>query len=162
MVRPGLAGGPAIRRAVHISSFIPIIEGGGSRTARFLHFSVMEFLASYRFTSNGDAPPYPPHTICARACSGTLLRLDISPDNNNVVLLPNERGRPLKQSSSRCSRRSKTPLQTRARIVCAGRYEGCDVTIWTGRSRRIVARNSLTEKCENGKTDEPSSFDDGD
>lgn len=40
--------------------------------------------------------------------------------------------------------------------------EGCDVIFWTGRSRRIDARNSLTEKCENGKTCEPSSSDDGD
>ena len=40
--------------------------------------------------------------------------------------------------------------------------ERCDVTIWTGRSRRIDASNSLTEKCENGKTCEPSSSDDGD
>lgn len=32
----GLAvGGPVISRAVHISSFILIFEGGGSRTARF-------------------------------------------------------------------------------------------------------------------------------
>lgn len=33
---------------------------------------------------------------------------------------------------------------------------------WTGRSRRIDARNSLTEKCEISKTCKPFSSDDGD
>lgn len=95
--------GLAISLAVHISGFISIVEGGGSHPARFPHFSVMEFLASYRFTSYGDAPSYPSCMVFARVCLGALLRLDNSTDNNNVVLSPNERGKPLKQSSSRCS-----------------------------------------------------------
>jgi len=53
-----------------------------SRAVQFSHFSVKEFLTSPRIsTSNADVSRFhillePAHTIMARACLGTLLRLD--------------------------------------------------------------------------------------
>jgi len=53
-----------------------------SRAVQFSHFSVKEFLTSPRLsTSNADVSRFhiylePAHTIMARACLGTLLRLD--------------------------------------------------------------------------------------
>jgi len=62
----------------------------GSRAVQFSHFSVKEFLTSPRLsTSNPDVSRFliflePAHTIMARACLGTLLRLDDISDKDNV------------------------------------------------------------------------------
>jgi hypothetical protein len=65
------------------SSLITIIAHDGSRVVQFSHFSVKEFLTSSRLTRSplGELSRFhidlePAHTIMARACLATLLRLD--------------------------------------------------------------------------------------
>jgi len=61
-----------------------------SRAVQFSHFSVKEFLTSPRIsTSNADVSRFqillePAHTIMARACLGTLLRLDDTCGHDDV------------------------------------------------------------------------------
>ena len=73
------------------SSLIIVVEDeNGSQIVQFSHFSVKEFLTSPRFaTSSADVSRFhilqkPAHTIMARACLGTLLRLDDPSDEDNV------------------------------------------------------------------------------
>ena len=65
------------------SSLIAIVRHGVSRIVQFSHFSVKEFLTSPRLAQSphGDVSQFhidleSAHTIMARACLGTLLRLD--------------------------------------------------------------------------------------
>ena len=64
------------------SSLIAIAESDESRIVEFSHFSVKEFLTSYRFaSSSGDISRYhidlePAHIILAQACMSVLLRWD--------------------------------------------------------------------------------------
>jgi ankyrin repeat protein len=70
------------------SSLITLVDDGDSRVIQFSHFSVKEFLTSYRLaTSKGDAShfhimPEPAHATLAQACLGTLLQLDGSSNNS--------------------------------------------------------------------------------
>ena len=85
------------------SSLITIVDEGedasrvlrsshphGSRAVQFSHFSVKEFLTSPRLsTSNPDVSRFhilmaPAHLNMARACLGTLLRLDDISDKNDI------------------------------------------------------------------------------
>ena len=70
------------------SSLITIVNASGSQVVQFSHFSVKEFLTSPRLVaSSSDVSRFhillePAHTTMARACLGTLLRLDrISEDS---------------------------------------------------------------------------------
>ena len=64
------------------SSLIAIVESDGSRIVEFSHFSVKEFLTSYRLaSSSGDISRYhidlePAHIILAQACMSVLLWSD--------------------------------------------------------------------------------------
>ena len=64
------------------SSLITIVRDGDSRVVQFSHFSVKEYLTSHRLAElGGDVSRFhvdlnAAHTILARACLGTLLRLD--------------------------------------------------------------------------------------
>ena len=64
------------------SSLITLVDEGDSRIIQFSHFSVKEFLTSYRLsTSKGDISRFhikeePAHTTLAQACLATLLHLD--------------------------------------------------------------------------------------
>jgi ankyrin repeat protein len=65
------------------SSLVAIIPRGRSRVVQFSHFSVKEYLTASRLEQSvyGDVSRFyialePAHTIMARACLGTLLRLD--------------------------------------------------------------------------------------
>ena len=65
------------------SSLIAVVdEEDGFQVVQFSHFSVKKFLTSPRLaTSSADVSrfhilPEPAHTILAKACLGTLLRLD--------------------------------------------------------------------------------------
>jgi ankyrin repeat protein len=74
------------------SSLISIIPRDDSRIVQFSHFSVKEFLTSSRLTRSplGELSRFhidlePAHTIMARACLATLLRLDEHGDSNAKV-----------------------------------------------------------------------------
>jgi ankyrin repeat protein len=64
------------------SSLVAVVDENGDQVVQFSHFSVKEFLVSPRLASSGaDVSRFqillgPAHTILARACLGTLLRLD--------------------------------------------------------------------------------------
>ncbi len=64
------------------SSLIAVVDEDGSQVVQFSHFSVKEFLTSSRLIdSSGDVSRFHidlgrAHTIIAKACLGTLLRLD--------------------------------------------------------------------------------------
>jgi len=64
------------------SSLIAVVDKDGFQVVQFSHFSVKEFLTSPRLvTSSADVSrfhilPEPAHMILAKACLGTLLRLD--------------------------------------------------------------------------------------
>ena len=64
------------------SSLIILVDDGDSRVIQFSHFSVKEFLTSYRLsTYQGDNSRFhikeePAHLTLAQACLGTLLHLD--------------------------------------------------------------------------------------
>ena len=72
------------------SSLIAVVNEGGSQVVQFSHFSVKEFLTSPRLiTSSLDVSNFhilldPAHTVMARACLGTLLRLDDISDEGGV------------------------------------------------------------------------------
>ena len=72
------------------SSLIAVVDENGSQVVQFSHFSVKEFLTSPRLASSGsDVSRFhtllePAHTIMARACLGTLLRLDDTCDEVDV------------------------------------------------------------------------------
>jgi len=78
------------------SSLIAVVGENGDQVVQFSHFSVKEFLTSPRLAdSNPDVsrfhvPLGPAHVILARACLGTLLRLDV-----HVNLYDVEEGFPL-------------------------------------------------------------------
>ncbi len=65
-----------------LSSLVTIVRHGDSRVVQFSHFSVKEYLTSDRLAqSHEDVSQFyihldQAHTIMARACLGTLLRLD--------------------------------------------------------------------------------------
>ena len=70
------------------SSLISIVSNGSLRVAQFSHFSVKEYLTSFRLAeSHRDVSrffidPEQAHTVMAQACLGTLLRLDEHAANN--------------------------------------------------------------------------------
>ena len=72
------------------SSLIAIVESDGSRIVEFSHFSVKEFLTSYRLSSSsGDISRYhidlePAHIILARACMIALLRSEDRVEEGSV------------------------------------------------------------------------------
>ena len=72
------------------SSLVAVVNENGSQVVQFSHFSVKEFLTSPRLAaSTSDVSRFhillePAHTIMARACLGTLLRLDNTSDQYNV------------------------------------------------------------------------------
>jgi hypothetical protein len=72
------------------SSLITIVDAGHSRVVQFSHISVKEFLTSDRLaTSQSDISrfhiaPEPAHTTLTQACLATLLRLDGSPNNDQI------------------------------------------------------------------------------
>ena len=72
------------------SSLISVVDENGDQVIQFSHFSVKEFLTSPRLAGiNVDISRFhillePAHTILARACLGTLLRLDDHADKYNV------------------------------------------------------------------------------
>jgi ankyrin repeat protein len=72
------------------SSLIAVVNDNGSQVVQFSHFSVKEFLTSPRLVaSSPDVSNFhillePAHTIMARACLGTLLRLDDISDEDDV------------------------------------------------------------------------------
>jgi len=77
------------------STFITIIDDGGSKIAQFSHFSVKEFLMSDRLQMSdvGNIRQYyiplePAHAILARACLTVLLHLDEKEDDERFDSLP--------------------------------------------------------------------------
>ena len=74
------------------SSLIAIADENGSQVVQFSHYSVKEFLTSPRLAASGSdvsrfhipLEPQAAHTIMARACLGTLLRLDEICDEADV------------------------------------------------------------------------------
>jgi len=77
------------------STFIAIIDDGGSKIAQFSHFSVKEFLTSdrLRMSDVGNICQYyiplePAHAILARACLAVLLQLDEKEDDGRFKSLP--------------------------------------------------------------------------
>ena len=76
------------------SSLIAIVRDGDSRVVQFSHFSVKEYLTSRRLASSvGDVSRFyvnlnAAHTILARACLGTLLRLDEDAGNGGSEGFP--------------------------------------------------------------------------
>jgi len=77
------------------STLISIVDDQDSKVVQFSHFSVKEFLTSYRLqTSNiGNIshfhiPLEPAHTILVRACLTVLLHLDEKVDKNRLSSLP--------------------------------------------------------------------------
>jgi len=64
------------------SSLIAVVDENGDQVVQFSHFSVKEFLISPRLASSSeDVSRFqillgPAHTVLARVCLGTLLRLD--------------------------------------------------------------------------------------
>ena len=72
------------------SRVIRLSHSHGHQAVQFSHFSVKEFLTSPRLaTSNADVSCFhillePAHTIIARACLGTLLRLDDRLDEDDI------------------------------------------------------------------------------
>jgi hypothetical protein len=79
------------------SSLIAVIEveDQDSRVVQFSHFSVKEFLTSYRLatstmgaSSNHHISPEPAHIIMARACLGVLLRSDALIDEASIKNFP--------------------------------------------------------------------------
>src|SRR5260221_176807 len=77
------------------STFITVINDGGSKIAQFSHFSVKEFLTSDRLQMSdvGNICQYyiplePAHAILARACVTVLLQLDEEGDDERFEPLP--------------------------------------------------------------------------
>jgi len=77
------------------STFITIIDDGGSNIVQFSHFSVKEFLTSNRLEVSdvGNICQYyvplePAHAILAQACVAVLLQLDKEEDIERVRELP--------------------------------------------------------------------------
>ena len=77
------------------SSLITIIPRDDSRVVQFSHFSVKEYLTSSRLAQSphGDISRFridlePAHTIMARACLATLLRLDDHAGNSGAKVSP--------------------------------------------------------------------------
>ena len=72
------------------SSLITVVNEDGSEVVQFSHFSVKEFLTSPRLVASiSDVSNFhillePAHTIMARACLGTLMRLDDISDEDGV------------------------------------------------------------------------------
>jgi len=72
------------------SSLIAVVEDYGDQVIQFSHFSVKEFLTSPRLADSSPdvsrfhIPLGPAHLTLARACLGTLLRLDDHVDERNV------------------------------------------------------------------------------
>jgi ankyrin repeat protein len=70
------------------SSLIAVVDEDGSQIVQFSHFSVKEFLTSSRLAdSSGDVSRFHidlgrAHTIIAKACLGTLLRLPVDGQDN--------------------------------------------------------------------------------
>jgi hypothetical protein len=77
------------------STFITIIDNGGSKMAQFSHFSVKEFLTSDRLQMSDVVnigqyyiPLEPAHAILARACVAVLVQLDEEEDDKRSEVLP--------------------------------------------------------------------------
>ena len=77
------------------SSLITIIPRDDSRVVQFSHFSVKEYLTSSRLAQSSDGEVLrfrvdlePAHTIMARACLATLLRLDEYTSNDGAKVSP--------------------------------------------------------------------------
>ena len=77
------------------STFITIIDNGGSKIAQFSHFSVKEFLTSDRLQMSdvGNIGQYyiplePAHAILARACVAVLVQLDEEEGERRSEVLP--------------------------------------------------------------------------
>ena len=77
------------------SSLITIIPRDDTRIVQFSHFSVKEYLTSYRLTKSphGDVSRFridleAAHTITAQACLATLLRLDENTGNIDAKMHP--------------------------------------------------------------------------
>ena len=72
------------------SSLIAVVDEDGIQVVQFSHFSVKEFLTSPRLADlNANVSRFyvllePAHVTLARACLGTLLRLDNRVDKDNV------------------------------------------------------------------------------
>ena len=72
------------------SSLIAVVDEDGDQVIQFSHFSVKEFLTSPRLAdSSPDVSRFhillePAHTILAKACLGSLLRLDDQVDKDSV------------------------------------------------------------------------------
>src|SRR5260221_10673544 len=73
------------------SSLITVVEEDDDEIIQFSHFSVKEFLTSTRLAgASADVSRFhillqPAHTILAKACLGTLLRLDAHVDKYKVT-----------------------------------------------------------------------------
>ncbi len=73
------------------SSLIAVVDEYGDQVIQFSHFSVKEFLTSTRLAgASADVSRFhillqPAHTILAKACLGTLLRLDAHVDKYKVT-----------------------------------------------------------------------------
>ena len=77
------------------STFITIIDDGGSKIAQFSHFSVKEYLTSDRLQMSdvGNIGQYyirlePAHAILARACVAVLVQLDEEEGDERSEVLP--------------------------------------------------------------------------
>lgn len=76
------------------SSLVTVIVHKGTRIVQFSHFSVREFLISYRLArsmeevSRFHIPLIPSHAILAYGCLSLLLRLDNHSDINSVRKVP--------------------------------------------------------------------------
>ena len=77
------------------SSLIAIINDKGSKIVHFSHFSVKEYMTSYRLQTSdiGQLRDYyirlkPAHALLARACIAVLLQLDEKVDRERVATFP--------------------------------------------------------------------------
>ena len=76
------------------SSFISIVDVGGSQVVQFSHFSVKEFLTSDRLAAAREdlsgyyIVPHMAHTILAQASLSVLLQLDDRIDKNKIKNFP--------------------------------------------------------------------------
>jgi cytohesin len=77
------------------STLLSLVNVGESQVIQFSHFSVKEFLTSFRFAEKNDAisrryhiSMTPAHTLVAQACLGMLLHLDESITNDGLKKFP--------------------------------------------------------------------------
>lgn len=73
------------------STLIAVIDNKGSKTVRFSHFSVREFLISDRLPTtvrHYHTPLNDAHTVLSRACLTVLLQLDEKTDKTRLATFP--------------------------------------------------------------------------